>query len=107
MSRTKCHVSDISTLEAYEGAYLRISELNQPPFILHNLIPLILTSIEQLRQSKPLAGHLISVIGVHKLIVIHAVRSVALDTLNSRFARVQSDYVVNEPLTCWRKGDRL
>ena len=44
----------------------------------------------------------VPVIGVHKLVVIHAVWSVPLHTLNGGLTRVESDDIVDECLSGWR-----
>ena len=88
-------------------AYLFIAELDQIAIIDHNLISLALAAVEQLRQSKPLPGHLVPVVGIHELIIVHAVGGVSLDSLDCRLTRVQGDDVVDETLPSWREGDRL
>lgn len=65
---------------------LFIPKLNQPFFILHNLIPLIHTFLEQLGQSQPLPSHLVSIIRVHELIIIYTVRRIPLHSFDGRFA---------------------
>ncbi len=80
------------------NAYLSVLKLNQPLLIHHNLVPLVLTRLEQFRQRKPLPRHLIPIVRVHKLVVVHAVGRVALYTLDRRLAVIQRDDVVNEGL---------
>jgi len=52
-------------------------------------------------------GELTSVIGINKLIIVHAIRCIALDALDGRFARVEGDDVVDEALAGWRKREGL
>ena len=78
--------------------YLSILELNKVSVVYDNLITLIPTLGEQLRQRKPLAGHLIPIVGVHKLVIIDAVRGIALHTLDGGMAAVEGDDVVKEAL---------
>ena len=84
-----------------------VSELNKSRLILHNLISLVLTVLEQLRQGKPLPRHLIPVVRVHKLIIVHAVRCISLDLLDCGLAAVEVDDVVDEGLAIGREGNRL
>ena len=76
------------------GVYLSISELNQSRFIGDNLIAFRRAILETLGQSKPLACHLVPVICVHELVIIHAVRCVALDSLDGRSAAVELEDIV-------------
>lgn len=78
--------------------HLIILKLNQPPLILHNLIAIIDARPEQLGQREPLAGHLEAVVGVHELVVVHAVGRVASHALHRRRAAVQRDDVVDQRL---------
>lgn len=71
-----------------KGTYLSVLELNQSFFIHHDLIPLVLARLEQLRQREPLPRHLVPVVGVHELVVVDAVRGVALHALDRGFAAV-------------------
>ena len=87
--------------------YLCVSELNKSRFILHNLISLVLTILEQLRQGKPLPRHLISVVCIHELIIIHAVRCIPLDLLDCGLAAIEVDDVVDEGLAIGRERDRF
>lgn len=63
--------------------------------------------LEQLRKSKPLARHLIAVVGVHELIVVDAVRRVAFDAFDRWLAGVEGDDVVDESLAGGREGEAL
>lgn len=63
---------------------LLIPKLNQAFLILHNLIALVHTLLEQLGQSKPLPSHLIPIIRIHKLVIVHAIRRIPLDSLDRR-----------------------
>ncbi len=87
--------------------YLRVSELNKSRLILHNLISLVLTVLEQLRQRKPLPRHLIPIVRIHELIIIHAVRRIPLDLLDCRLAAVEVNDVGDEGLAIGREGNGL
>lgn len=87
--------------------YLFIPELDQSRLVDHDLIALALAGLEQLWQSEPLTGHLVSIIGVHELVVIDTVWCVPLDTLNCRLAAVKGYDIVDKALTGWRKLERL
>jgi hypothetical protein len=63
--------------------------------------------LEQLRKSKPLARHLIAVVGVHELIVVDAVRSVPFHAFDRRLAGVESNDIVDESLTGGREWETL
>ena len=54
---------------------------------------------EQLRQSEPLARHLVAIVGVYELIIVDAVGRVAFYTLDRWLAGVEGDDVVDESLT--------
>ena len=86
-------------------AYLRISELNKSRLILHNLISLVLTILEQFRQRKPLPRHLIPIVRIHELIIIHAVRRIPLDLLDCRLAAVEVNDVGSEGLAVGWEGN--
>ena len=77
---------------------LCVSKLDQTRLVHHNLIPIILTRVEQLRQSEPLPRHLIPVIGIHELIIVDAVGGVPLYALDGGFTAVECDDVVDEAL---------
>ena len=89
------------------GSYLFVPELDYTGFVDHDLIPLVFAGLEQLWQSKPLAGHLVPVIRIDKLIVIDAVWCVTLHALDCRLTAVKSYDVVDETLAGWRKLERL
>jgi len=90
-----------------EGPGLLIPELDQSRLILHNLIPLTLARLEQLRQSKPLPCHLVSIVRIDELIIVNAVRRVSLHALNGRLAAIEGEDVVDKGLTGWRQWERL
>ena len=73
---------------------LFILELYQIPIILDDFVALVLRILEQLRQGKPLARHLVSIVRVNELVVIDAISSVALDAFNSRLAGIERNNVV-------------
>lgn len=87
-----------------ENIYLLIPKLNQPGLINHNLIAFVFAVLEQLRQGKPLSGHLVAIVGVDELIVVDTVGRVPLDALHRRLAAVEGDDVVDEALTGGREG---
>jgi hypothetical protein len=62
---------------------------------------------EQLRQSKPLARHLVAIIGVDKLVVVDTVGRVAFHTFDRWLAGVEGDDIVDESLTGGREGKAL
>ena len=78
--------------------YLFILELDEIAIVYNDLIPLVPALLEQLRQRKPLPGHLIPIVGVYKLIIVNAVRGIALHTLDSGMAAVEGEDVVQEAL---------
>ncbi len=84
-----------------------VSELNESRLILHNLIALVLTILEQFWQCKPLPRHLIPIIRIYELIIIHAVRCIPLDLLDCGPAAVEVDDVVDESLARRGEGDRF
>jgi len=53
---------------------------------------------EQLRQSEPLARHLVAIIGVDELVVVDTVGRVAFHTFDRWLAGVEGDDVVDEGL---------
>jgi hypothetical protein len=63
--------------------------------------------LEQLGKSKPLARHLVAVVGVHELIVVDAVRRVPFHAFDRRLTGVESNYIVDESLTGGREGKAL
>jgi hypothetical protein len=62
---------------------------------------------EQLRQSKPLARHLVAIIGVDELVVVDTVGRVAFHTFDRWLAGVEGDDIVDESLTGGREGKAL
>jgi len=50
---------------------------------------------------------LTAVISIHELIIVYAIRCVALDALNSRLAGVEGNDVVDQALTGWREVEGL
>ena len=87
--------------------YLCVAELNESRLILHNLISLVLTILEQFWQCKPLSRHLIPIVRIHELVIIHAVRCIPLDLLDCGLAAVEVDDVVDEGLASGGKGNRF
>lgn len=87
--------------------YLCVSELDQILIVLDNLISLVFARFEQLRQCKPLPGHLIPVVGIHKLVVVHTVGGVPLHALDGGLAAVQGKNIVDEFLAGLRERQRL
>lgn len=77
---------------------LLVSELNQTGLVLDNLVFLVLAILEQLRQSEPLARHLVPVVRIDELIVVHAIRRVTPDLLDGRLAAIEIDNVIDESL---------
>ena len=80
------------------NTYLRILELNQILIINHNLISLVLTVLEELRQREPLPRHLVPIICIHELIVVHAIWRIPLHSLHCRLAAIKGDDIVDERL---------
>ena len=78
--------------------HLFVLKLYQILIIDHNLIPLTDTLVKQLRQRKPLARHLVSIVRINKLVVIHAVRRISLHAVDGWFAAVERDHIVDEGL---------
>jgi hypothetical protein len=59
--------ADVSDSPRYMEAflsYLLILELDQVPFVLDDLVALVLAGLEKLGQGKPLSSHLVAVVGV-------------------------------------------
>ncbi len=88
-----------------ERTNLGILKLDQITIIDHDLISLILTQAEQLRQREPLAGHLIPVIGIDELIVVHTIGRVPPHALNGWLAPVEGEDVIEQGLTSGRERD--
>ncbi len=53
-------------------AYLLVLELDQGVVVSDDLIAEILTSREEYRETIPLTSHFIPIIGINKLIIVHA-----------------------------------
>ena len=87
--------------------YLCVSELDKSGLILHDLVSLVFTILEQLWQCKPLPRHLVPIIRVHELIIIHAIRCIPLDFLDCGLAAVEVDDIVDEGLAIGGEGDGL
>jgi hypothetical protein len=62
-------------------------------------------TFEKLGQCKPLARHLVAVVGVHELVVVDAVGRVAFHALDRGLAGVEGDDVVDEGLAGGREGE--
>ena len=86
---------------------LLVSELDQTGLVLDNLVLLVLAILEQLRQRKPLARHLVPVVRIHELIVVHAIRRIPPHLLDGGLAAVEVDDVVDESLALLREGKGL
>lgn len=84
---------------------LRVAELDQPSLVHHNLVPLVLTRLEQLRQREPLPCHLVPVVCVYELVVVDAVCCVPLHALDGWLAAVERDNVIHEALAGGRERD--
>ena len=69
--------------------HLFVLELNQQRLVLHDLVRFVLALLEQLGEREPLSRHLVPVVRVNELVVVHAVRRVALHALPGRLTRVQ------------------
>ena len=77
---------------------LLVSELDQTGLVLDDLVFLVLAVFEQLRQSKPLPGHLVPIVRIDKLVVVHAIGCIPSYFLDGRFAAVEVEDVVDESL---------
>lgn len=87
--------------------HLLMPKLNQIPIIRHHLPPMTLRPLKQLRQRKPLPRHLIPIIRIDKLVIIDAVRRIALDALDRRLHLVQRDDILDQGLARRRQRDGL
>jgi len=88
-------------------ADLFVLELDHLVVTADNLITFILGCFEELWQSKPLPGHLVSIIGIYELVIVDAVWGVSLYSLNCGFAAVQCEDVVDESLSGFAERQRL
>lgn len=88
------------TDEASDGGSLRdqpespgllVLELNHVVVGADDLVRLVDRGIEEFRQGKPLSCHFVAVVGVHELIVVDTVWSIAFYALNCGLARVEGD----------------
>jgi len=105
---TKCpHRHTATQRGEWVQTNLLIPKLNQPFLVRDDLIPLAHALLEELRQREPLPGHLIPVVGVHKLVVVDAVWGIAFDALNGGLAAVEGEDVVDEGLACGGEGERF
>ena len=87
--------------------HLLVPELDQIPIVGDDLVSLAFTGIEQLRQSEPLSGHLVPVVGIDELVVVDAVGRVAFHSLDRGLAGVEGDDVVHETLARGGEGQGL
>ena len=77
---------------------LLVYEMDKAGVVIDNLVLLVLAILEQLRQRKPLARHLVPVVRIHELIIVHAIRRIPPHFLDGRFAAIEVDDVVDESL---------
>lgn len=84
-----------------------MSELDQIPVINHHLVTVTLCSSKQLGQGKPLRRHLVSIVGIYKLVIVDTIRGVALDTFHGRLHLVQRNDVVDKSLSRGRQWQGL
>lgn len=82
--------------------YLFVLEPNNLIIIAYDLIPFILAILEQCWKSKALSGYLVSVIGIHELIIVYTIRCISLDALDSRLTVVKRNDIVDK---CLASGD--
>lgn len=83
----------------FERPGLVVFELDHFIIASDHLVAVVDARLEQLRQCKPLARHLVAVIGIHELVIVDAVWSIALDALDGGLAAVERDDVVYESLS--------
>jgi len=88
-------------------SYLLVLELDQVCVVLDDLVALVLATLEQLWERKPLTGHLVAVIGIDKLVIVNTVCGVPLHPSDSRLAAVEGNDVVDKSLSRWAKLKRL
>ena len=75
-----------------------VLELDEETVVGDDLVGLVLAFGEEFGKSEPLAGHLVAVVGVDKLVVVDAVGGVTLDATTGGLARIEGDDVVEESL---------
>ena len=90
-----------------ESRYLLVLELDEERVVCDDLVALVLATCEELGEGEPLAGHLVAVVGVHELVVVHAVGRVPLYAAAGRLAGVEREDVVEQRLPRGREPYRL
>lgn len=98
MSMT-AYVSDSSRTRKPQATYLLVLELDQVPVILDDLVTFVLTLLEELGQSEPLACHLVSVVGVNELVVVDAISCITLNASDSRLTAVKREDIIHKSLS--------
>lgn len=88
-----------------EGPGLLVAELDEARLVLDDLVAVVGAVFEEFGQREPLPCHLVSVVGVHELVVVDAVRRVAAHFFDGGFAAVEVDDVVDEGLACGRERE--
>lgn len=106
MSMTAC-VSDSSRTRKPQATYLLVLELDQVPVILDDLVTFVLTLLEELGQSEPLACHLVSVVGVNELVIVDAVGCVTLDASDSGLTAIEREDIIHKSLALGAEWERL
>lgn len=106
MSMT-AYVSDSSRTRKPQATYLLILELDQVPVILDDLVTFVLTLLEELGQSEPLACHLVSVVGVNELVIVDAVGCVTLDASDSGLTAIEREDIIHKSLALGAEWERL
>ena len=87
-----------------EKGYLLDLELNHFGITPQNPIALVCRSLKESGQREPLPCYLVSVVGVHKLVVVDAVGRVTKDPLMRWTAAVERNDVVYKSLAGRREG---
>ena len=77
-----------------ETKYLLVLELDEERVVCDDLVALVLAACEELGEGEPLAGHLVTIIGVDELVVVDAVWGVALYAATGGLAGVEGEDVV-------------
>lgn len=93
--------------QALEGPGLRVLELDHLVVGPHDLVAEIGRVGEEFGEGEPLPGHLVAVVGVHELVVVHAVPRVALHFGDAGLAGVEVDDVVHQALSRRGEGQRF